>query len=588
MVDNLVSLDAIRRKAGLPRLAVPDVDPSRKPRPYLRPRQLQSWAAQLPIGNTTVAAHQFLHQLRSLNGAYYPARERLTLLNELRVVLHPLVTALKQSLRQTSLPLDETQRYTAELIQTLLEQMAVGYKLALLELALKDARKLKPNELLLLQESGYLAIVYLSLQLIENYSIYTPSPPRLWHDLNQIYQFAEIHHLHLAAIDEPYPDTPLPVQHNIDFAYKRILLLAMAEPYHLMEYEVEDLYRLIAPTASSCVIEQMSLHIPAGAYAIDLNQDAGPRFISGDTPWQATDGRLLDISAIKSQLELHLQRILRANLQSPILDATTLIERQYRDMLLRLADAWSGSLVRRIQRFSLEGQVQLTVGLNACHHFISGENDFTPAMDELKLLTQRAPSKKSDQHSIFVSAYRDALQRDRKHNTRDYVLNPWWQRNISPIGISLNCQEECRHMPARVGELVAYRFAQKRSTRWRIGVIRWMQMQTAAVTPEQIHVGIMNLATGAVPVGVKGIAGVGAGTDYFRGLFIPRQVALDQSRSLVVPALMYDVNSILAINMKERLFHVRFTHVRLSTRSFTQFDFEIVSTPHSLANYDSF
>jgi hypothetical protein len=233
--------------------------------------------------------------------------------------------------------------------------------------------------------------------------------------------------------------------------------------------------------------------------------------------------------------------------------------------------------------------VQLTSGLNSCHYFISGEREFTPAMDELKLISQRDTQRHNPQHSIFTTAYREALQRDRRHISRNYFMNPWSQQNISPIGIALNSGQIGEHLHAQVGELVAYRFSYKHSRRWRIGVIRWLQSRSPTrPTENRIHLGIMNLATGAVPVGVKGITGVGSGTDYFRGLFVPRQVALDQKRSLIVPALMYDVNSMLAVNMKHRLFHVRLTHVRMSTRGFTQFDFEVVSTPRFVNEYTAF
>jgi hypothetical protein len=82
-------------------------------------------------------------------------------------------------------------------------------------------------------------------------------------------------------------------------------------------------------------------------------------------------------------------------------------------------------------------------------------------------------------------------------------------------------------------------------------------------------------------VGAKAIAGLGAGTDYFRGLIIPKQIAISQTRSLIVPALLYDVGTTLAINMKQRLFHVRLKRLIMSTRSFSQFDFEVIQKPYT-------
>ena len=182
-------------------------------------------------------------------------------------------------------------------------------------------------------------------------------------------------------------------------------------------------------------------------------------------------------------------------------------------------------------------------------------------------------------HNVFAAVYRDALQKDRRHASRNYVLNTWRQRNVGPLGIALNCEESGQQLDAGVGELVCYRFTGKRLQRWQLGVIRWLKTRYDDATPGNIDIGVLNLATGAIPVGVKSIRGLGNGTDYFRGLLIPRQVALQQTRSLVVPALMYDVGTVLVINMKQRLMHARLTRVLRCTRAFTQFDFEIVPQP---------
>lgn len=557
----------------LPRLNIPSQDVGQRPKPYYRPRQLEQWAAELAIGNTTVAAHQMLEQLRSLNRACYPARERLRLHNALRPVFSELLHALRQSLRQASIPLDYKNQYNASLVQQLYEEMAIGYKLIVSEFAL--TAKLKELENLLMQEAAYLSIVYLSHRLVEAYSLYQPEPVHVWSDLNQLYLFAETRQFHLNTIDDPLPDTTLAIYPTIDFAYKRIVLLALAEPYHLMQYEADDLFRLVAASVPSCQIENYNDIVTSGEYIIDLHADAGPRFIAQDQEWRAASPRLVDITQVKSQLNTHLQRLLRSSSQYAQLEAVSLVERQQRDMLLRLADAWSASLVRKSNRFNLDAEVELTPGLNACHHYISNSSMFTPEMDELKLTVDKTDPG-VDVHTVFATAYREALQKDRRHAFQQYQLNPWWQRNVSPIGIALDYNHPDAGLDIRVGELVAYRFANRKKRRWNIGVIRWLQHENTDSQKASIHTGIMNLANGAIAVGTKAIKGLGSGTDYFRALMIPKQISIEQTRSIIVPALLYDVGSVLTINMRQRLFHVRLSRMMLSTRSFSQFEFEVI------------
>ncbi len=576
MRDSVLQFTSSRGRMALPELSIPSQDIGQRPRPYIRPRQLQRWTAELPIGNTTAAAHQMLEQLKTLNRSRYPVKERLHLQNTLRPVVSELLHAMRQPLRQVAIPLDYKHQYNANLIQQLLEQMAVGYKLIVSELALSS--KIKEFENLLLQEATYLAIIYLGQRLVEAYSLYQPEPEKVWSDLNQLYQSAEARQFRQNTIDDIFPDTPLPVYPSIDFAYKRVLLLALAEPYHLMQYEAEDLFRLITSSVQGCNIDNYLPVIADGEYVIDLNVDDGPRFLSPDQEWQASDPHIIDITDVKSQLNTHLQRLLRTNAHHATLEAVSLVERQQRDMLLRLADAWNASLVRQTRRFSLKGKIELSSGLNASHYFISNGVLFTPEMDELRL-TADIDEQNYDLHTIFATAYREALQKDRKHSFQQYQLNPWWQRNVSPIGVALNCLGHEHNLDMRVGELVIYRFANKKHNRWQIGVVRWLQHDNNLDSQGNINIGVMNIANGAIVTGAKAIKGLGSGTDYFRSLLVPKQVSREQIRSIIVPAFLYDVGTTLAVNMRQRIFHIRLTRMMISTRSFTQFDFEVIERP---------
>ena len=561
----------------IPKLNIPTHTAS-KMRPHLRLKQLERWTAELPIGNTTVATHQMLEKLKTLNSTRYNYKDRLQLQNSLRPVLTELLHAIRQPLRQTAIPLDHQELYRANLLQTLLEQMAVGYKCVVNELSATP--KLKDYDRMLLAEAIYLAMVFLNQRLVDSYGMYLPEPEKVWSDLHQLYQYAEQRQLLNMPIDDPFPDTPLPVKLTIDFIYKRIILLALAEPYHLMQYEADDMYRLISSSVENCVIEPFTEFVTHGEYIIELESDTGPRFITSEAHVQRDNARVIDMAAVKKQLNIHLQRLLASNLNASYIEAISLSERQQRDMLLRLADAWNAMLVRTAERFSLPAQVELSLGLNASHHYVSDGEPFTPELDELKLVTHsESDSERQTNNTIFAHAYEEAMHKDRIHENPNYPLNPWLQKNISPIGIALNYQQTEQNLDVRVGELVTYRVAGKKHQRWQIGVIRWLQQSLSDEPEANLHVGIMNLANGAKPIGSKAVKGLGSGTDYFRGLLIPKQVSLNQTRSLILPALLYDVGSVLAINMKQRLFYARLTRMLISSRSFTQFDFEIIKRP---------
>ena len=567
----------------LPQLHILTHNDKRRAKPLRKVKILEKWVTELPIGNTTVAAHHMLEQLRGLNAAKIHYKERINLQNCLRPVFEELLHAIRQPLRQLNLPLERRHQYTIELIEKLQEEMACGYKLIVSELVMHN--QLKEFDRLLLQEAIYLSIVYLSKRLMDAYTLYITEPAHVWHDLNQLYEYAEAQHIHTETIDDPIFDNTIHVVHTIEIAYKRIIMLRLSEPYHLMQFEAEDIYRIVASCAKDCHLEPLTEIVTKGEYIIHFNQDSGPRFTIQNMANETEHTRLIDISLVKQQLNAQLEALLKANAHNAAIEVVSLVERQQRDMLLRLADAWNATLIRKTERFVLDTQVDLTTGLNAGHHYISHELEFSPEMDELKLIThtERRPHEE-ELRSMFAESYRDSLQKDRIHLNQTYVLSDWWQRNISPVGIALDRIDENIEIDVRVGELVTYRLNARKHKRWQLGSIRWFKHKISDDDEQAglVTIGVMNLATGAKPIAVKALQGLGEGTDYFRALLVPKQVSIKQIRSLIVPALLYDVGTVLAVNMADKLFYARLTRMITSTRSFTQFDFEIVNRPTEL------
>ena len=530
------------------------------------------------MANSLAAANQLLLQLRAINHADYSAKERFQWLHELQPLTKQLSAELRQSLKNAAIPLSRNQLQISQTLQQLLEEQATAYKMMITEIDLQGSgKKIAPW---LLQESIYLATKYLARQLVLLYALYQPESENIWHELHQLYRYAEEHSLHDQPIDDTDPDTPLPIAHTIEHAYKTIVLLRLTEPYHLLETEAENTYQLVARWANDCEFHRLGGAPPQGEYIIDQASDLPPQYIPQDMDYNPQQGILIDISAAKAQLEKYLQQVLRLNMQEISLDGATLIERRDRDMLLRLGDALNARLVRRSKRFPLEGTVQVTLGLNACHYHLTNRAMFTPQMDELKLRNDSQEKLHPEYNAApFATAYREALEKDRSHTQQAFTLNPWWQRNISPVGIALSCTDHCAPLHAKVGQIAAYRLSHKQHVRWQLGVVRWLRTRPSLEGDGSLELGMMNIANGAVAVGIKAISGTGAGTDYYRSLMIPRQVSLKQSRCLIVPALMFDINTVIAVNMKQRMFYVRLTNMLLATRDFAQFEFEIMERP---------
>jgi len=228
----------------LPSLRIPPHNEASRPKPHLRVRDLRQWLQGLPRADLPRAVDTFNTQLEAINNARYPLHERIQLMDTLRQPARQFLLSLKQQLKKAPIPLGHRDRDAFHLAQRLLSEMAVGYKIITRELILRDSRK--EHDELQLREAIYVSMQYLSRQLVEAYLIYAPEPAGIWHELHQLYQYAEDHALLILPLDDPYPDFSLPGHYTIDLAYKRILLLALAEPYHMMHGEADDIYYLLS------------------------------------------------------------------------------------------------------------------------------------------------------------------------------------------------------------------------------------------------------------------------------------------------------------------------------------------------------
>lgn len=548
---------------AVPVLNIPAQELGKKPKPYLKVKTLQRWLDDLPTANSSRSTQQLLQQLKTINRSRYPAHERIHLLDTLRPTTRELLIQLKQQLKNAQLPLGRKQKLAADTIQEILEEMAAGYKSVVSQLIMYDSRKEMDD--MLLREAIYNSIQYLARRLVETYLVYAPEPYDVWRELHQLYNYAEQIGMHNLPVDDPYPDYPLPVAYTIELVYKRILLLSLAAPYHLMQNEAEEIFHLVSSWSSECHILPVINQNVESEFVFDLASDAAPRYVGRNIEWTPVNGKILDIKEVRLRLDNFLQQFLR---HESIEEIHTLMEIHQRDMLLRLAQAYEGNLSRQSQRRTGYDHVRIAVGINPAHYYISGKAEFTPEMDELRL---------KGQHSIaptqFANAYKDALNKDRIHSRHDYVTYQWKQNNTSVTGSALNCSLDSEDQPVKVGELVAYCPNDNTHHKWKVGLIRWVKFQNES----GIDMGIMNLSHTAVPVAVKAMKGAGQGTDYFRALMIPKQVSISQTRSLVAPATLYDVNTVLAVNMKNRFFYIRLTRQVLSTRSFAQFEFDVLN-----------
>ncbi len=568
------------------------------------PRHLAAWLASFRVGEYDDAAERLLEVLHNYNRCPMKPGARYQFLDQLQPAVHEYVDALSDRLNSNTFPLADKPRARFQLIAALIQESAYGYKQVIHDLTLDDNNR-SPSDAVLVN-ALYHAVIFLSKSLLAAYTAYVPEPEGVWGELHRLYGFAERHDLLARSIGSSDNTRPDGDPQTIKHVYKRIVLLYLANPYHLMSGEVGVIYAHLNVWAThgrlTAADRNMSLD---GKYFVDLNQALPPQYaLRDDITLHGDEVRILDVSRLVEHIASELDKYTEP---LPVTDTTpmTLRERIRRDMLQRLELAWGGRRQRHDERVPNNANIVLAAGMSASHHFVSNESPFTPERDEVRFYRpggvkqtfslvpiEDEPWKAADKldkldsgvakprlsqfagaEDLWEKIYASKANTGKRAEDMDldFTAQLWQQINGSGGGMGVSCDGRGKRI--RVGDVVVLKYANNLSADWTAGIVRWLR----DVRDERLEIGIMALPGGLQPVAVRSIGGVGSGGEYFRSLTV---VEGDMAH-LLVPSAIYDVGTCLVLNRGDNLTYVRLVRMHEATASFSRFEYEVIATPPS-------
>jgi len=583
------------------------------------PKQVQAWIASLPMANVNETADHVLKVLKEFNRMSMAPAERHRIMGLVQPVVDHVVKAIKKRYVTTTFPLSDKIAKNVDLVRDLLAETAFGYKIIVLELIPSGGQE-EIEEIMLLDSIRH-TIGNLADILLETYLVYTLEPKGIWTELHQLYRYVEKNAGYMGAARYTADQDDLPAA--ITNAYKRILLLALGNPYQFMQGEANRIYQYLEDWAPKCrIIRPGGKDTLTSKFIVDLAIDAAPRYTTSKMrSAQPIDARILEVSGVVNQVRKRVGALTAQSNSKGSTVQSTLGKRMRRDMLVRLESAWSVRSERLSTRTTHLSKVIMASGLSACHHFVSGEVPFTPEKDEIdirktqlagrgmsnleinpddaecwksedmakrlatgieKPRTSRFDTGIGEDHKdmwikVYATEARRLVEDEQKRSAVEptYAIHLWHQKNDNSGGRGLVCNYG-QNIQVNVGELVAYKpIDTTEQADWAVGLIRWLRIQQE----NAVHIGIKSLSEDALAVATKGVKGVGAGSEYFRCLLLPKLDPLEHPTTLLVPAAIYDVGSVLAMGLKDKLIYVRLTRLVQATKSFSQFQFEISTAP---------
>lgn len=203
------------------------------------------WLGQLQLTNLQLAHSKLLSQINELN--CYPMRglERLNTLELLRDTVEHVQEDLAKKLIEKPLPLSESERLIFLSIVQLWQAMVTGYQRGLQACIAGDKSLVKHGALLCQR-----CLHYSGLAILEHLRTGYKSGPMPWHQLHELYAYAEQQGLHQTQV--PLSDQ----QTSCLSSYVKTLLSCYANPAQMTRWQLQQMNRWLSVWSDTVTVNR--------------------------------------------------------------------------------------------------------------------------------------------------------------------------------------------------------------------------------------------------------------------------------------------------------------------------------------------
>ncbi len=483
------------------------------------------WAAGLPLANLGETCRLIFSSLTQMRGVDVPATQRIKALESLRSPVRYLRDALRRRYTGTAFPLPEKNRKIAQLLREIQLEMAGAYHQAVSTLLGQNGLRQDVDGLV---TALHRALYYHGQSLLTSYELYEEVDGARWRTIYTLYLEAERKAMHLGVVKDPLKQGD--GNTSVSDVFKQILLLALADPHHLTQHEMNTTYTLLESWAGQCQLYTLTdFNEPPGVFVMDLDGDAPPAYLIYNTVRQQSTTRMLDTTALSHSLRGLLTQAGQDHMLAPA-RANTQKETYSRDLLRRLLLSWGHSSKRVFSRAGQTDSVVVIFGLSASHQAVNEHRAGAP-----------------------------------------YAMSGATCRiiNESATGARLRWEggEAAR---VRVGELIAVRHGDDGgSENLGIGVIRWLKSQAG----RSVDFGMQMLVPSATPIKVRLADSGETERDYLKAFLMPIVPPQDSVETLMTPAFLYHPGDIISVKTGETERRLRLGRAVEGTQAYTRFEF---------------
>ena len=453
------------------------------------PRQLKQWIAALPLANASATARQLYHAVRAINQQKMDPADRLASLEALRRPLSQVADTVDRQIVGSTFPLPPTKAQLGTIARDFQAEMAVGYRVALVELTAPDGRVpfLRGKQVALACER---AIAHLGAQMSKAYLLYATPPEGLWQQLHDLFRFAQLLQIDSKGVEDPELGG---AEVSARSSYQHALLLAISNPYRLAQKDIHEAYNVTRVWAPMC-----ALHVGAStehAYSIPVDEDRGPGYLPEERSSDAGALLSFDTSALETELERQMNLV--HGVSGPIgfrLKGAAAVSVEP-TLIRRIMQSWAPLANRNHARLPAGHMLDTLVGLHAIHYHLAGQVDFEAFVRRACGPVIHMADK--DRAATWTA---QALDSGKPECFRAKVLD----QSLGGYRIEWEQGETVR---ARVGEIVAVAPVddEDEDRDWMVGMIRWLRLAPTG----RVDAGIELLARQARAAVLRALDGQG-------------------------------------------------------------------------------
>lgn len=398
-----------------------------------------------------------------------------------------------------------------------------------------------------------MAMTYLSHTLVFSFLEYAPTPQKVWEGLNFLYRFAENVNQQNSGI-KLIGGGKTGNNSTIEHVFKRVLLISLADPYHLPFGAVWEIYDQLDDWADHARLQPFGpVEAAEGCFVINLDKDQGPLpYLKFNTANATNNHRLLGTAGLQEVIQQHIAQAGADRSRDNKLSLSPF----YADYLLRvIGKAWSTPPKRYFPRKTRDGQLNLAHGLNATYFYLNGEREF-----KIRIVDNQ-DEELAGNYTNFIPLGMD---------TPHYTKETWDLVDTSGGGISVSLKDRPANS-LRVGDLAGFSLDEKNLARqtFRVGILRWLVRRGNGY-----KAGLQIINQPVYPAAIRARMGNLAEREFRRAILSGNP---DKQKELFVIASkgLFKPDRELEIKYRGKDYQARITNLLESTAFFEQFDVEL-------------